>query len=76
MLEIRVHSLMDKVVVSAWCQEYALGHQHALVALSERKGVGDAVEMLEITARCTMEMARRLEQDNLDECTSDCLTNS
>lgn len=72
MIEIRSHVLMDTLVVSLWCEDRAIGHDHCI--WSGRTQLWDTrpEHQLEGVERAVTYVNRLLDRGELDELTGDC----
>jgi hypothetical protein len=73
MIQVSVHVVMGKSVVSIRCVDIASGHDHCLWSGGRLFTGLDAGSQLEALADATRYVADRFHRDELDECTSDCL---
>ncbi len=73
MLEVRTYAVMGRAVVSVHCRDIAAGHDHCLWSGGRDVPAFDPLWYLEATRDALAYVAERLHQDDLPECTSECL---
>jgi hypothetical protein len=73
MMEVRTHNVMGRAVVSVWCRDIGAGHDHCLWSGGRNVPAFDPLWMLEATRDALSYVTERLHQDELPECTADCL---
>jgi hypothetical protein len=72
MLDIRVRVVLDRIVVSFWCQSHG-GPAHCLWSASQTMGAGGPDEFTDRVAFAAREFSTRVVRLQLDDLTDDCL---